>query len=135
MQINRKMSICPISQLWKIANPVHAHFLLKICHECCTNHSVHWLKVVAKARLTQYRVWKKNLFLRIYRVRLKKCPRRKLQFLQNYSIFQYEIFYSCLWRLAALRLILSWNFINLHRNGNTWDTKLDFCKSPANINS
>jgi len=70
-----------------------------------------------------------------YRVRIKKCPRRKLQFLQNYSIFQYEIFYSCLWVLAALRLILSWNFINLHRNGNTWewDTKFDFCKSPEII--
>ena len=39
----------------------------------------------------------------VYRVRLKNVPRRKLQFLKNGLIFQYEIFHHYSYGLYALK--------------------------------
>ena len=66
----------------------------------------------------------------IYRVRIKNVPQKiaispKLLNISTWNFLQLFMTIGCI-------KILSWNFISLHRNGNTWDTKFDFYKSPAN---
>ena len=83
------------------------------------------------AHVLFYSVMQHNNILAMYRVRLKRRFPSKTTISQNRSIFYYAFLYDYSQGLSALLLHTLWNSVNLYRNGRIWNTKYDFCKSPA----